>query len=63
MKCRQSSERLGVELDHLLGLLGGLLLLHSLLLRRLVRWVEELVLGVKESDEDDVEVLVGFFLH
>ena len=63
MKCRKSSERLGVKFDHLLGLTGGLLLLHSLLLRRLVGWMEQLVLSVKETDQDDVEVLVGFLLH
>ena len=36
IECRQPSESLGVEFNHLLCLLGGLLLLDSLLLRRLV---------------------------
>ena len=63
MECRQSSKRLGIELNNLLGLLDSFLLLHSLLLRGLVGWVKELVLSIKETDEDDVEVLVGFLLH
>ena len=36
MECGQPSERLGVELNHLLSLLGSVLLLDSLLLWRLV---------------------------
>ena len=62
MECRQPSKRLGVKLNHLLCLLGSLLLLESLLLWRLVRWMKELVLRIKETDEDEVEVLVGFLL-
>ena len=63
MECRQPSKRLGVKLNHLLCLLGSLLLLESLLLWRLVRWMKELVLRIKETDEDEVEVLVGFLLY
>ena len=63
MECRKSSERLGVELYHFLDLLDGILLLNSLLLWRLVVRVEELVLCVKEADEDNVEVFVGFLFH
>ena len=62
MECRQPSERLGIEFNDLLCLLGSLLLLESLLLWRLVRWMKELVLRIKETDEDEVEVLVGFLL-
>ena len=63
VECRKSSERLGVELDHFLGLLEGLLLPHSLLLWWLVGWMKELILSVEETDEDDVEVLVGFLFY
>ena len=62
MECRQPSERLGVKLDHFLGLFSSVLLLHSLPLWWLVGWMKELILSVKETDEDDVKVLVSFLL-
>ena len=63
MECRKSSERLGVELYHFLGICGSVFLLHSLLLWGLVGRMKELIFSIKETDQDDVEVLVGFLLH